>query len=615
MSRAWHVMRRLLISALGLGGLLATGCHGRTELEKGVPLAKSKDRYVAALNLSGGAPESPISDGLFPAPTGHSYATLIKTLDSLYSDPAVAGIVVRVRSQTFPFSQAEEVGATLRRFVEKNVPVVCHVHDLDNATYWLLREGCSELWVSEAGSVPTVGIGAQLAYLKGALDKVGIRFDMLAMGRYKSGGEALTRTSPSEASLRNLEATMSDLRDEWLLGLTSGQDNAQRLAELVEDGPYSPALARDLGLVDRVGFEDEAMSSMRTLAGTHVVKDVFGPGSNSKRESPVAEMVRLLSGAGDRKRSRPRIALVPAVGSITMNAEGPFGGASGITAAAMTRTLRNLREDETVKAIVMRMDSPGGSPLASDLIWREMMLTREKKPVIVSIAGMSASGGYYIACGATKIVASKSAIVGSIGVFGGKIVVSEAAENLGITHHSVAPSPQDGADIRAQHMSPLTPWDEATRERVRETMRGIYDLFIERVAQGRGMDPGRVEETAEGEIFLAETGQERGLIDELGGLSKAIEIARSEAGLPKSTPVVMEGVADTLLETLFLGDQPEAQEIRAAVERFEAARLASIARFSLGHAFQRLEPYQAALAPLFSGESVVAALPFAIELH
>ena len=602
--------------ALALVSCLAlASCQGRTELSKSARLTQQKDGYVASLNLTAGAPENPISEGFLPEPVYHSYASLIRSLERLKQDASLRGVIVKLRSQAFGFAQAEEVSEALAALVDKKIPVVCHTHELDNATYWLVRRGCSELWVSAAGSVATVGIGAELSYLKGALDKLGVRFDMLAMGRYKSGAEALTRTEPGDDSLRNLTNTLNDLREQWLSGVTSGQDNAQRLAELVEDGPYSPPMALTLGLIDRVGFEDEALASVQHLAQTETLEETFGPGSEAGREAPVAELVRLLSGAKDRERMEPRIALVPAVGSITMSAEGPFGGGSGITAAAMTRTLRKLRNDDSVRAIVMRMDSPGGSPLASDLIWREMLLTREKKPVIVSIAGMSASGGYYIASGATKIVASKTAIVGSIGVFGGKVVLSDAAENLGITHFSVAPGPQDGAEVRAQHMSPLTPWDDATRERVRETMRGIYDLFVERVAVGRGLSPEHVFGTAEGEIFLAETGQKRGLVDELGGLGRAIEIARKEAGLDESTPVVLEGAQDTLFETLFLGEEPEAQEISAALARFEAARLASVARFALGASLTQLKPYQAALSPLFVGEAVIAALPFSIQLH
>lgn len=598
-----------------LGTACLAGCQGRSDIEKRGAAQRHKDGYIAGLNLMAGAPESPMADGFFPAPAQHSYPALVGTLTRLASDGGLKGVLVKARSQTFSFAHADELGELMHTIVARGVPVVCHIHEPDNATYWMLRRGCSELWVSAAGSVPTVGIGAQLSYVKGALDKVGVQFDMLAMGRYKSGGEALTRTSPSADALQNLRDTLGDLREQWLDGLTADQDNPQRLGELVEDGPYSPPLARSLGLVDRVGFEDEAIASVQGLAKVQVIDDVFGPGAESEETSPLAELVRLMSGAQKRNSTR-RIALVPALGSITMSSDGPFGGGSGITAAAMTRTIKRLRNDDDVRAIVLRMDSPGGSPLASDLIWREVMLARRQKPVIVSIAGMSASGGYYIASGATKIVASRTAIVGSIGVFGGKVVLSQALENLGISNFTVAASSDEGADARSQHLSPLTPWDDATRERVRETMTGIYDLFVSRVAEGRGMDPQAVYKTAEGEIFLAQTGIERGLIDEIGGLARAIEIARKEAGVGSGTPVVLEGVQDTLFETLFLGTEPEAQEIRAALERFEAAKMASMARFALGRgAVDQLRPFSAILGPMLSGEGVVAALPFAVELN
>lgn len=606
-------MRKLAILLVSLG--VCFGCEGRSEVEKQIPVSIKKKGYIATLNFSAGAPENPISDGFFPQPVRHGYASLIETLVKLQMDEALQGVMVKVRSQTFPFAQAEELGELLRVLGEKKIPVVCHGHDMDNSTYWLLRRGCSELWVSAAGSVPTVGIGIELSYLKGALDKIGVKFDMLAMGRYKSGAESLTRTGPGEDSLRNLRSTLSDLREQWLTGLTQGQPNAQALAELVEDGPYSPQKALELGLIDRVGFEDQAVDSIKSLANTQAIEDAFGPGASAGQEAPIAELVRVLAGANDRRRHQPRIALLPALGSITMNAEGPFGSASGITAQAMTKTLRKLREDRSVRAIVMRMDSPGGSPLASDLIWREMMLTRQVKPVVVSIAGMSASGGYYIACGATKIVASKAAIVGSIGVFGGKIVLNEALDSVGVTHFPVAASPEEGADVRAHHMSPLTPWDDATRERVRESMRSIYDLFVARVSEGRTMEKPQVYATAEGEIFLAQSAVERGLVDEIGGLGHAIAVARELGGLSQATPVVVEGAQETLLESLFLSDEPEAQEIHAALARFEAARLASVARLTLGGAMDRLRPYQAALAPLFAEESVIAALPFSITVR
>lgn len=608
-----HILTTCVVSSVVL---LASGCDGRSRSSDGEDKPGLSGRgHVAVVNLSQGAAENPISAGLFPAPTGQTFYNLLDSLDEIQKDDKSQSVFVRLRGNQFGFARSKEIGDRLAR-LKKKKPVVCHTHEIENATFWMLNRGCSEIWVSAAGSVPTVGIGAELSYLKGAFDKAGIQADMLAMGKYKSGGEALTREGPSEDSLNNLKDTLRDLRQEWLAGASEDAQDPKLRKERVEDGPWSPLRAKELGLVDHVGFEDQALDAAMKLGGTDKEKIAYGYGKAAAQESPAAGLLRLLLGSGERARTKDRIAIVPALGSITMSAGGPFGGGDGITAAAMTKTLERLREDDSVRAIVMRMDSPGGSPLASDLIWREMMLTRKEKPVIVSIGGMSASGGYYIACGATKIVASSTAIVGSIGVFGGKIVLGGALEKMGVNHVPIAASPEDGAAARANHMSALTPWDDATRERVRQSMRRIYDLFVERVAEGRKMPKDEVYATAEGEIFLARTGKKRGLIDEIGGLEHAIEVARKEAKLSDDIPVVVEGAAESILEALFLGPEPAASEIEAALRRYEERRLEAMAKLALGEqSIANLRPFAAALSPLLEGETVVAALPFAIEIH
>lgn len=591
------------------------GCNGRSRTSQNGDSGLAGSGYISIVNLSRGAPESPVGSGLFPAPTNQSFVGLIRALGRIEGDKNVRGIFVKLKGEKFAFAQAREIGETLARLGKKHPKIFCHTHEIDNATLWLLRRGCSDIWVSDAGSVDTVGIGAELSYLKGAFDKAGIKADMLAMGKYKSGGEALTRTGPTEDSLGNLQNTLSDLRSQWLKGVSEGVEDSTALKKRVEDGPWSPKKAEELGIVDFVGFEDEALDALKDVAGTDQTKIGFGAGMSQRKESPAAEIVRLLSGDGKRQQSRDHIAVVPAVGAITMASSGPFGGGGGITAQAMTRTLRRLREDDAVRAIVVRMDSPGGSPLASDLIWREMMLTREEKPVIVSIGGMSASGGYYIASGGTTIVASPAAIVGSIGVFGGKIVLGGAFEKLGVSSHRVAASPEEGAAARAAHMSPLSEWDDATRERVRGTMRRIYDLFVERVAEGRNLPKEKVYATAEGEIFLATVGKERGLIDELGGIEKALALARQEAKLPESIPVTVEGAEESILESLLLGPDPSESDVEAALRSFESRRFERISEWALGDHLTTLRPFAAAIAPLLDGEQVVAALPYALELR
>jgi protease-4 len=218
---------------------------------------------------------------------------------------------------------------------------------------------------------------------------------------------------------------------------------------------------------------------------------------------------------------------------------------------------------------------------------------------------MAASGGYYIVCAADRIVAERTSIVGSIGVFGGKFIVGDALEGLGVTSFTFPASDEPGAAARAAYMSPLTPWDDATRARVRVHMQHIYDLFLKRVAKGRKLPLDHVKKHAEGAIFTARQGKERKLVDEFGGLAKALDIARKRANLDPDTPVVVEGLKESLIESLFVSEEPSAGEVEAALARAQAQQ----------RAWQDLLPgemhaFMGSLLPLAQGEHTLAALPF-----
>jgi protease-4 len=244
------------------------------------------------------------------------------------------------------------------------------------------------------------------------------------------------------------------------------------------------------------------------------------------------------------------------------------------------------------------------------LIWHEMMRLREKKPVIASIGGMAASGGYYIACAADRIVAERTSIVGSIGVFGGKFVVGEALEELGVTSFAFPASEEPGAASRALFMSPLTPWDDATRAKVDTHMRHIYDLFLRRVATGRKLPLEHVSRNAEGAIFTARQGKERKLVDDLGGLALALDIARKRAKLDLDAPVVVEGLRESLIEALFVSEEPSAGEVEAAVLRARAERKAWQDLLP-----REMHPFIGSLMPLAQGEHTLAALPFVLVVR
>jgi len=608
------LLRLGLCALLAFAALSLAACRGRPRASEKSETPLSADGYLGVVNLRDPISEETLGRGLFPLPASRTYVGLVQKLHRLSTDTRLSGLFVKL-GPGVGFHRAEELVKLLAGFRAQKKPVTCHAHGLDNASAWLALAGCDEVWLSAAGDMETVGIGAELAYLKGAFDKLGVETDMLSMGRFKSGAEALTRTEPSPESRQNLAETLSHLRDVWLRGVSAGRADPEATKLEVEDGPWTPERARDLGLVSHVGFEDEALASAHKRAGVTLADNVFGGGSSEESESALAEVVRLLASAGDKGSGRRRIAVVPAVGGITMEGSAGFGGDSGITAGALCRTIRRLREDSAVRALVLRLDSPGGSPLASDLIWRELMLTREQKPVIVSIGSMAASGGYYIASAGSKVIAPESAIVGSIGVFGGKIVLGGALERYGVTHHGVAASTAEGAEARALYMSPMRPWDEATRERVRASMQRIYDLFVARVAEGRDLAKEAVYATAEGAIFLGKTGKDRGLVDELGGLSLALDVARREAKLPADVPVVVEGAAESLMEALLLGPDSAEGDVEAAWLAFQKRQMSELLPGVDPAAAKVLQPFSAAVLPLMMGETVVAALPLALTLH
>jgi protease-4 len=317
----------------------------------------------------------------------------------------------------------------------------------------------------------------------------------------------------------------------------------------------------------------------------------------------------------DSGTKRPHISVVAAEGSIAMGAGGVLSD-SGITAKAMEKTIRKLTNDDSVKAVVLRIDSPGGSALASDLIWHDLMELRKKKPLIASVGDMAASGGYYLACAATKVVAERTSIVGSIGVLGGKIVVDDALSELGVHAETFPASSAPGAASRAGYESPLTPWDDATREKVRRSMAAVYELFLSRVSEGRGVPVDAIRAVAEGRIWSGVQGLKLHLVDELGGLGRALDMARELGKLDAEIPVRVEGITETLLESLFSSDD-SAEEATVSDAAFEAAalRLAERRHLFMDKVAEPLRPYIASLSPLIEGEVTVAAMPWGLTVR
>lgn len=596
-----------------LAAALAVGCEGRPRgaasdsvatpsLLGAFPTSSGK---VLEIDLTAGAPEA-TEGGLLPLPASRTYSGLVHALERAAQDERASAVVVRFGTVGFGWARSEELARLLAAIRTAGKPVVCHTHGLDNASTWLLMGGCDRIWLSPAGGVDLVGIASQVLYFRNALDRLSIRADFVAIGEYKSAIESFTRDGPTDAARKDLTETLASIRKSWLDGLTAARPTAKG-RELAEAGPFGPSEVLAAGLIDGIGYEVDAIEDAKTHGSASDVKPHFGP-EGAAKSIDIAEIIRILSGVDDSRGGRPRIALLPALGSITMSSSGGLFEGGGISEHAMTKTLRRLAKNEAVKAVVLRIDSPGGSALASDVLWKEVTDLRAKKPVVVSIGDMAASGGYYIACAGTRIIAEQTSIVGSIGVFGGKVTFDEGLAALGVNAVTFPASPEPGAAARAGYESALTAWDDATRERVRVQMQGVYDLFLRRVAEGRHLPLERVRALAAGRIYSGVQGHERGLVDELGGVSRAIAVARELAQLDAQVPVVVEGMGETLLELLGLSEGASSADVENAVARLHQRR---------GELFRVVPPilrrFGAVVGPLLEGEHILATMPYALE--
>jgi protease-4 len=629
----------LLIAA----ALLAAGCQGRAPRADDTASSDGKDAHgaspaksraldapaVVEIDLSRGLPEGR-SSSILGTSTRRSHVDLVRTLRALAGDDdagagsapsSVKGVLVRFGGARIGFARAEEIGGLLGA-IRKTRPVVCHADEYGNGSMMLAALGCSKIWVSPAGGVETVGIAAQLLFANRLLERLHVGVDFLQIGKYKGAQEPYTRNEPSPEARESLEGTLRGMRAAWIAHLAEGRGKLSA-ADAVEDGPWSPADAVAHGLVDAVGYQDEAVDDAKKLAGAdHVVARFSGGGAGSRG---IVGVLRSL--AGSSRGGSPHVAVVAANGAITMSASTSILGSSdGITEHELGRVVSRLTTDSAVKAVVLRIDSPGGSALASDLLWRKLRKLGEKKPLVVSVGDMAASGGYYLSCAGTKILAEPTSIVGSIGVVGGKLALGKTLEEIGVHAETVAAAPDPAKAARATYNSAFAAWDDGTRERVRASMKAIYDLFLRRVAEGRGIDVEAASKFAEGRIFAGVEAKERGLVDAIGGVGDAIDLARQLASLPKDAPVEVvdeeSGLLGLLEESERGGDDddssaPAQPDAMAATAQTAAQRAAHAIAFPPGwaDALPGAEAFLGSVSPLVSGELMLAAMPFGLVVR
>lgn len=493
------------------------------------------------LRIGGELVEMPPSDVLGQITGGARAQTVGSYVDALRrakEDPRIDSVVIVPTPIDSPYwGKVQEIRDAVLDFRKSGKRISAYLEYAGDREYYLAT-AAEKIYLVPTSSLDVTGIATYEVFLKGTLDKIGTRADFEKIGDYKTAPNQLTQTTFTPAHREMTESLTRDMYEQLVRGIAeTRKKKIEDVRALIDEGPFLAEQAQRAGLVDGLAYEDQlddhgAVSKSGTVEG-----EVYGR-----------------SRAGRPSRGAPRIAVVYISGIINSGDSGfdPLNGAvAGST--RLVKAIRAARADDDVRAIVVRIDSPGGSSIASDVIWRELTITKDEKPsrpIVASMSDLAASGGYYVAMAAPQIVAQPATLTGSIGIYGGKFITGGTFEKLGANIESVIIGRNAGL------ASPARPFTDSEREKLREQIGSFYDGFIGKVAASRKMPVERVQQLAQGRVWTGAQAQQNGLVDALGGLDRAIALAKERAGISPDTDVQVvtyparKTLAELLIEQL-----------------------------------------------------------------
>ncbi len=514
-------------------------------------LGGSAGEYVTASIAGYTQPGLPYPDHavwirLESTPSTRGHVALLRRLWKLADARDVDAVTLVLRSEpAASFAHAEELADAIRVLRAHGKKVLCSWEDAGPKAIYVCASA-NRIVVNPAGGVRYAGLKSQYIYLKGLLDKIGVRGAFVRVGPHKSAPEQFTNehAGPVAAEdhldmLRQQEAVF--VRNESLYRHMT----EERIRDVTRTGPFVATEAREAGLVDGFAFDDELDRATKELAG---------------RSLPYVEYQDEIH-APAAFAGRSKVAILYLEGDIIdgHSQHVPILDMRLVGSYSMAETIRQLRDDDTVGAVVLRIESPGGSSLASDVMWRELVLLGKKKPLVVSMGTVAASGGYYVAVASKNIFALPLTITGSIGVFYGKADLSGLLDKLGVTVDTYKTAPRADAESLFRGFTP----DE--EHELAHKVDQFYDTFLDRVSQGRGMSKADVDAVGRGRVWMGQQAVDRHLVDHLGGLREALAAARAEAGLPDDAPITeMPAPDDSLLEAVVKAATGIGTEERAA---------------------------------------------------
>lgn len=475
------------------------------------------------LNLDGDIPERAPLD--LPIPLLQAKVPLTVTdywrlLRRAETDARIKAVVLMPGRVGAGWAKLQELHADLARVKAAGKPLAAYLRTPSAREYYLAT-AAGRIHMSPEDMLDLKGLRAELMFLRGTLDKLGVAVEIQHAGKYKDFGDMFTRSTMSPETREVLNSILDELYGHLIQTIAAGRNRKpEEIRAILDDGPFLARQALERGLVDSLLYEDQFFEELAKQAGV----------ARLHRLNPRDYLRSVLS---ERSPGRNRVALILAQGTITRGAGGGFGQEAGVASEEFIKILRQVREDRSIRAAVVRVDSPGGDAFASDEIWREMNLLNRSKPLVISMSDEAASGGYYIALTGAPVVAYPGTITGSIGVVYGKVNLRGLYGKLGITKQLLTRG--RFADIDSDYV----PLSDAARQKLREGVDATYRAFVEKVAGARNRKFEEVEPLAQGRVWLGSQAHARGLVDELGGLDRAFELVRERAKIPAQEPVTI----------------------------------------------------------------------------
>jgi protease-4 len=517
-----------------------------------------RNNSVLALRVAGSLPDYTPDDPFkkFFGGPDQSLTGLVMQFKKAKVDNRIKAIILDIDTSGVGWGKAEEIRDAITDFRASGKPVYAYIEFGLNKEYYIAT-ACDKIFVPPPGELFINGLAADVMFFRGSLDKLGVYPDIYQIGKYKSAGDMFTQKQMTDAHREYVNSLLDDLYGRFVDGIGKARNKTpDEVKKLIDDAPYNAAKAKEVGLIDVVAYRDDLEKELKTKLG-YKDSDTFTPVRNEYRDvSP--ESLGLNKGE--------KIAVIYGSGDITSgSSQNSPSGEQSIGSDTLAKALNDAAADKTIKAIVLRVDSPGGSGLASDIIWHAVQNANQKKPVVVSMSDVAASGGYYISASASKIIAQPSTITGSIGVVAGKPVMRGLYDWLGISNEYVMRGKNSGMFRETEKFS------DEERAKFEEWIKNTYyNDFVPKVASGRHKDPKDVDAVGQGRVWTGAQAKDRGLVDEFGGLDRAVQVAKQLAKLPADKEVerVVLPYPQTFLQQLLSnsGDSnTKAAEQQAAV--------------------------------------------------